>query len=67
VICGVSVAGIAVPRFDPASLLAPRAVLPDPTLFIIGVVAAGMLVVLLAGWIAVRSVRTARTAELIRA
>ena len=31
------------------------------------VLAIGVLVVGLAGWIAVRSVRTARTAELIRA
>jgi putative ABC transport system permease protein len=67
VVCGVSVAGLAIPRFDPATFLAPRAALPDPTLFITGVVAAGVLVVLLAGWLAVRSVRTARTAELIRA
>jgi putative ABC transport system permease protein len=67
VVCGVSVAGLAIPRFDPATFLAPRAALPDPTLFIIGVVAAGVLVVLLAGWLAVRSMRTARTAELIRA
>jgi putative ABC transport system permease protein len=67
VVCGVSVAGLAIPRFDPATFLAPRATLPDPTMFIAGVVAAGVLVVLLAGWLAVRSVRTARTAELIRA
>jgi putative ABC transport system permease protein len=67
VVCGVSVAGLAVPRFDPATFLAPRAALPDPTLFITGVVGVGILVVLLAGGIAVRSVRTARTAELIRA
>ena len=67
VVCGVSVAGLAIPRFDPATFLAPRAALPDPTLFITGVVAAGAVVVLLAGWLAVRSVRTARTAELIRA
>jgi putative ABC transport system permease protein len=67
VVCGVSVAGLAVPRFDPATFLAPRAALPDPTLFITGVVGVGVLVVLLAGGIAVRSVRTARTAELIRA
>jgi putative ABC transport system permease protein len=67
VVCGVSVAGLAVPRFDPATFLAPRAALPDPTLFVTGVVGVGVLVVLLAGWIAVRSVRTARTAELIRA
>ncbi|OXM69528.1 FtsX-like permease family protein [Amycolatopsis vastitatis] len=67
VVCGVSVAGLSVPRFDPATFLAPRSELPDPLPFVLTVLAVGMLVVGLAGWIAVRSVRTARTAELIRA
>lgn len=67
VVCGVSVAGLSVPRFDPATFLAPRSALPNPTPFALTVLAVGVLVVALAGWIAMRSVRTARTAELIRA
>ncbi|WP_410657494.1 FtsX-like permease family protein [Amycolatopsis sp. lyj-112] len=67
VVCGVSVAGLSVPRFDPATFLAPRSALPNPTPFALTVLAIGVLVVALAGWIAMRSVRTARTAELIRA
>ncbi|WIX99868.1 ABC transporter permease [Amycolatopsis mongoliensis] len=67
VVCGISVAGLSVPRFDPATFLAPRSELPDPLPFVLTVLAVGVLVVGLAGWIAVRSVRTARTAELIRA
>ncbi|MCR6482253.1 ABC transporter permease [Amycolatopsis sp. OK19-0408] len=67
VVCGLSVAGLSVPRFDPATFLAPRSELPDPLPFVLTVLAIGVLVVGLAGWIAVRSVRTARTAELIRA
>ncbi|MET9002502.1 FtsX-like permease family protein [Amycolatopsis sp. Hca4] len=67
VVCGVSVAGLSVPRFDPATFLAPRSALPDPLPFVLTVVVIGVAVVALAGWIAVRSVRTARTAELIRA
>ena len=55
------------PRFDPATFLAPRSELPDPLPFVLTVVVIGVAVVALAGWIAVRSVRTARTAELIRA
>jgi putative ABC transport system permease protein len=67
VVCGISVAGLSVPRFDPATFLAPRSELPDPLPFVLTVLVIGVLVVGLAGWIAVRSVRTARTAELIRA
>lgn len=65
--CGVSVAGLSVPRFDPATFLAPRSALPNPAPFALTVLAVGVLVVALAGWIAMRSVRTAKTAELIRA
>ncbi|WP_236792443.1 ABC transporter permease [Amycolatopsis sp. GM8] len=64
--CGITVASLAVPRFDPARWLAPSSALPDQTTFVLAVVVTGILVVLLAGWIAVRSVRTARTAELLR-
>ncbi|MEC3979345.1 FtsX-like permease family protein [Amycolatopsis sp. H20-H5] len=67
VACGLSVAGLSVPRFDPATFLAPRSELPDPASFVFTVFGIGVLVVALAGWLAVRSVRTARTAELIRA
>jgi putative ABC transport system permease protein len=67
VTCGISVAGLSVPRFDPATFLAPRSELPNPLPFVLTVVLIGAAVVALAGWIAVRSVRTARTAELIRA
>ncbi|OZM72939.1 permease [Amycolatopsis antarctica] len=67
VACGLTVAGISVPRFDPASWLAPRSELPDLTPFVSAVAGTGVLVVLAAGWIAMRSVRTARTAELLRA
>lgn len=67
VVCGAAVAGISVPRFDPAGWLAPRSELPDLTPFVLGVFAAGAIVVALAGWLAMRSVRTARTAELLRA
>jgi putative ABC transport system permease protein len=67
VACGLSVAALSVPRFDPATFLAPRSALPDPTPFVVTVFGIGVVVVALAGWIAVRSVRTARTAELIRA
>ncbi|HVV07682.1 ABC transporter permease [Amycolatopsis sp.] len=64
--CGVGVAAVAVPRFDPVRWLPPGSVLPDETTFVLAVAAAGLLVVLLAASIAVRSVRTARTAELLR-
>ncbi|MFE0020651.1 ABC transporter permease [Amycolatopsis sp. NPDC059021] len=67
VVCGVSVAGLSVSRFDPATFLAPRSELPDLAPFVLMVCGVGVLVVALAGWLAVRSVRTARTAELIRA
>ncbi|EME55932.1 ABC transporter permease [Amycolatopsis decaplanina] len=67
VVCGVLVAGLSVPRFDPATFLPPQSALPDPTPLALTVLAVGVLVVALAGWIAMRSVRTARTAELIRA
>lgn len=66
IVCGVTVAGLAVPRFDPVRWLAPRSALPSQTTFIVAVIAACALVVLVAGWLAVRAVRTARTVELLR-
>ncbi|WP_370949998.1 ABC transporter permease [Amycolatopsis sp. cg5] len=67
VACGVTVAGLSLPRLDPATFLSPRSQLPDPTGFVASVLVISACVVALAGWLAVRSVRTARTAELIRA
>ncbi|SFB54874.1 putative ABC transport system permease protein [Amycolatopsis marina] len=66
VVCGAAVAGISVPRFDPAGWLAPQSELPNLIPFVLGLLAAGAVVVALAGWLAMRSVRTARTAELLR-
>ncbi|WP_158889611.1 FtsX-like permease family protein [Amycolatopsis anabasis] len=67
VVCGTGVAAVSAPRFDPATWLAPRSTPPDATPFVLGVLGIGLLVVVLAGWLAVRSVRTTRTAELLRA
>ncbi|SFQ55353.1 putative ABC transport system permease protein [Amycolatopsis arida] len=64
--CGLTVAAIATPRFDPARWLAPRSALPDLTLFVVGVAVIAALVVAGAATLAVRSVRAARTAELLR-
>jgi putative ABC transport system permease protein len=66
VVCGVAVAAVSVPRFDPVRWLSPRSELPDLTLFVVTVLVVSALVVAVAGWIAVRSVRSARTAELLR-
>lgn len=66
VTCGVTVASLAVPGFDPVRWLQPRSALPDQTRFVLVAVAAAVLVVLVAGWIAVRSVRTTRTVEVLR-
>jgi putative ABC transport system permease protein len=65
-VCGVSVAGLSVPRLDPATFLAPRSELPNPAPFVIGVLVIALIVVASAGWIAVRSVRSASIAELLR-
>lgn len=65
-VCGWTVAAISVPRFDPAPWLAPRPLLPDFVPFAPAVTGASVLVVLLAAWIAVRSIRTERTVELLR-
>ena len=45
VVCGISVAGLSVPRFDPATFLAPRSELPDPLPFVLTVLVVGVLVV----------------------
>lgn len=64
--CGITVAAVSVRRFDPARWLAPSSELPGLTPFVATVVASGAAVVVVACWIAVRSVRTARVAELLR-
>lgn len=67
VACGVTVAGLSLPSLNPETFLSPQSQSPDPTGFVASVLVISALVVALAGWLAVRSVRTARTAELIRA
>ncbi|MEU4804290.1 ABC transporter permease [Actinosynnema sp. NPDC023587] len=58
--------GYAVPRLDPAPRLTPAPELPE-VLPLLGVTVVGSaLVVLVAAWIAVRAVRSARIGELIR-
>ncbi|QTR02601.1 ABC transporter permease [Saccharothrix algeriensis] len=58
--------GFAVPRLDPAPRLTPTPELPDVLPLLAATVAGSALVVLVAAWIAVRSVRSARIGELIR-
>ncbi|PXY22939.1 permease [Prauserella muralis] len=67
VVSGITVAGVSVRRFDPARWLPPGSGLPNLAPFVGSVLVVGVLVVALAGWIAMRSVRLARTAELLRA
>ncbi|OQO94613.1 permease [Saccharomonospora piscinae] len=64
--CGVTVAALSVRRFDPARWLPPGSGLPGLAPLVLTVTACGLVVVGLACWIAVRSVRTARVAELLR-
>ncbi|MEV6611499.1 hypothetical protein [Kutzneria sp. NPDC051319] len=63
---GLVVAAFSLPRLDPAPWLRPLSVLPDSVMFVLVAVAIGLAVVAVAGWIAVRGVRTARVGELIR-
>ncbi|MFC6094249.1 ABC transporter permease [Saccharothrix lopnurensis] len=58
--------GFTVPRLDPAPRLTPVPEVPDPVPLLVVTVLGGVLVVLVAAWIAVRSVRTAKIGELIR-
>ncbi|QFZ19352.1 FtsX-like permease family protein [Saccharothrix syringae] len=58
--------GATVPRLDPAPRLTPGPQVPDPVPLLGATVVGGVLVVLVAAWIAVRSVRSARIGELIR-
>ncbi len=64
--CGLTVAAVSVDRFDPARWLPPASQLPDLVPFVLTVVLCGAAVVASTCWIAVRSVRTARVAELLR-
>ncbi len=62
---GVS-SGFAVPRLDPAPRMTPAPEVPDVGPLLVSTVAGSVLVVLVAAWIAVRAVRSARIGELIR-
>ncbi|MEU6152029.1 ABC transporter permease [Actinosynnema sp. NPDC047251] len=58
--------GFAVPRLDPAPRLTPTPELPNVFPLLGATVVGSALVVLVAAWIAVRAVRSARIGELIR-
>ncbi len=58
--------GLAVPRLDPAPRLSPGPELPNLVPLLGATVVGSALVVLVAAWIAVRAVRSARIGELIR-
>ncbi|GAA0232428.1 FtsX-like permease family protein [Saccharothrix mutabilis subsp. mutabilis] len=58
--------GFAVPRLDPAPRMTPAPEVPDVVPLLVTTVAGSALVVLVAAWIAVRAVRSARIGELIR-
>ncbi|MFE9748770.1 ABC transporter permease [Saccharothrix saharensis] len=58
--------GFTVPKLDPAPRLTPAPQVPDVVPVLVGTVAGSALVVLVAAWIAVRSVRSAKIGELIR-
>jgi putative ABC transport system permease protein len=64
--CGLSVAAGSIRRFDPARWLPPASGLPDLVPFVATIAACGAVVTAVGCWIAVRSVRTARVAELLR-
>ncbi|MFD4637191.1 ABC transporter permease [Lentzea sp. NPDC058436] len=59
-------AGAAVPRLDPAPWLTPAPMLPDLVPLLGSMVTCGALVVVVAAWLALRGVRTARMGELLR-
>ncbi|MFI9383583.1 hypothetical protein [Kutzneria sp. NPDC052558] len=63
---GLATVAVSAARLDPAPWLRPLVTLPDSATFVVIAVAAGLAVVAVAGWIAVRGVRTARVGELIR-
>jgi putative ABC transport system permease protein len=59
-------AGFAVPRLDPAPWLNPAPILPDLTGLLGSLVLGGLVVVVVAAWLALRGARTARMGELLR-
>lgn len=59
-------AGAAVPRLDPAPWLNPAPMLPDLLPLLGSTLTCGALVVVVAAWLALRGVRTARMGELLR-
>ncbi|WP_447007657.1 ABC transporter permease [Saccharothrix isguenensis] len=58
--------GFTVPKLDPAPRLTPVPEVPDVVPLVVATVAGSVLVVLVAAWIAVRAVRSAKIGELIR-
>ncbi|NUT99128.1 MAG: ABC transporter permease, partial [Saccharothrix sp.] len=58
--------GFAVPKLDPAPRMTPAPEVPDVGPLLASTVGGSALVVLVAAWIAVRAVRSARIGELIR-
>ncbi|MFI9816087.1 FtsX-like permease family protein [Saccharothrix variisporea] len=58
--------GFAVPKLDPAPRMTPAPEVPDVGPLLVSTVAGSAVVVLVAAWIAVRAVRSARIGELIR-
>jgi len=58
--------GAAAPRLDPAPWLNPAPVLPDLTSLLGSMVLCGLVVVVVAAWLALRGARTARMGELLR-
>ena len=62
---GLVASALSAPRLDPAPWLAPT---PEPSWWAFGAYSLGsaVLVVAVAGWLAVRGVRTAKVGELIR-
>lgn len=59
-------AGFAVPQLDPAPWLNPAPMLPDLMPMLGSIVFGGAVVVVVAAWLALRGVRTARMGELLR-
>jgi putative ABC transport system permease protein len=66
VVASFASAGAAVPRLDPAPWLNPAPVLPDLLPLLGSMMTCGALVVVVAAWLALRGVRTARMGELLR-
>jgi putative ABC transport system permease protein len=63
---GLTGGAVAATHLDPASWLPPGTTTPAPWLFLLSTAGATVVMVSVAGWTAMRSVRTARMGELIR-